>query len=209
MFRKQGREGGMIRAIGAVLAFSVAVPASAFNVVSFTGSGFVTYTIGSHPDVVLPLIGSPVTGGGTINFLEPLPDNFSGAISFNTNDVRAGLYSFRFNIGGLPGSSNAIANNFGNLQFYNGVLTSVELISFDDPFDLVLRGTSQSGNWAWDDGWRGVKWGGTFVIEATSSSGPVPEPITWALMVVGFGLVGTRLRRRGNTLAQRALLPSR
>lgn len=31
-------------------------------------------------------------------------------------------------------------------------------------------------------------------------AGAVPEPATWAMMILGFGLVGTSLRRRAPTL---------
>lgn len=34
--------------------------------------------------------------------------------------------------------------------------------------------------------------------------GPVPEPSTWAMMILGFGVIGSALRRRQRTTAQRA-----
>ena len=33
-------------------------------------------------------------------------------------------------------------------------------------------------------------------VNPVSSVGAVPEPATWAMMIVGFGLVGGALRRR-------------
>lgn len=34
----------------------------------------------------------------------------------------------------------------------------------------------------------------------TFATGAVPEPVTWAMMVVGFGLVGASVRRRAGTV---------
>ena len=48
-----------------------------------------------------------------------------------------------------------------------------------------------------DDSW------GIDNLSVTSSTGGVPEPATWALMLLGFGGLGTALRsRRRATLAQ-------
>ncbi|MBC2669147.1 PEPxxWA-CTERM sorting domain-containing protein [Novosphingobium piscinae] len=35
-----------------------------------------------------------------------------------------------------------------------------------------------------------------FTVQATQTNGAVPEPSTWAMMLVGFGAVGAALRRR-------------
>ena len=37
---------------------------------------------------------------------------------------------------------------------------------------------------------------GTFSYDAPDPSGAIPEPSTWGLMILGFGLLGARLRRR-------------
>lgn len=46
----------------------------------------------------------------------------------------------------------------------------------------------------------GVGYDGNYQYDSTgvnfSVSGPVPEPASWALMIVGFGLVGAAMRRR-------------
>jgi hypothetical protein len=39
----------------------------------------------------------------------------------------------------------------------------------------------------------------TFDVRAISSIGAVPEPVTWAMMLSGFGLIGTSMRRRSAT----------
>ena len=43
--------------------------------------------------------------------------------------------------------------------------------------------------------------GSTRYLSGFASSGAVPEPASWALMITGFGLVGWALRRRSGALA--------
>ena len=40
---------------------------------------------------------------------------------------------------------------------------------------------------------------GNFRIEGVAVTGAVPEPATWGLMIVGFGMVGAAARRRNRT----------
>ncbi len=40
----------------------------------------------------------------------------------------------------------------------------------------------------------------TFTGTATFNAGAVPEPASWALMIGGFGLIGSALRRRRTSL---------
>ena len=37
---------------------------------------------------------------------------------------------------------------------------------------------------------------GAFSYDAPDPSGAIPEPSTWGLMILGFGVLGARLRRR-------------
>ncbi|MGH6992800.1 MAG: choice-of-anchor R domain-containing protein [Caulobacteraceae bacterium] len=53
------------------------------------------------------------------------------------------------------------------------------------------RGVTQNG---YDDN-------GPFQMDLTAGAAGVPEPATWALMVLGFGALGWALRRRGTGLA--------
>ncbi|TFU06590.1 PEP-CTERM sorting domain-containing protein [Polymorphobacter arshaanensis] len=48
-------------------------------------------------------------------------------------------------------------------------------------------------------GGSGYPLGGDFSVEVTGAA--VPEPASWALMIAGFGMVGTSLRRRKVALA--------
>jgi hypothetical protein len=53
--------------------------------------------------------------------------------------------------------------------------------------------TSANGNWNQFNGLRfGVQ-----IDDTIPSLGGVPEPMSWALMILGFGVIGGALRRRG------------
>lgn len=69
-----------------------------------------------------------------------------------------------------------------------------------------VLGTSFSGS-AWGDGtlnlfyWDSVNGDNTDYISASVQTGSVvPEPVTWALMIAGFGMTGAALRRNGRGL---------
>jgi hypothetical protein len=42
--------------------------------------------------------------------------------------------------------------------------------------------------------------GGSIVAQAAAATGAVPEPATWVMMIGGFGLAGSILRRRSSAL---------
>ena len=58
-------------------------------------------------------------------------------------------------------------------------------------YNLIFHGLSQSDNTAFLDD----------VSASVTPSGAVPEPATWAMLIMGFGLVGASLRRRETAAA--------
>jgi hypothetical protein len=79
-----------------------------------------------------------------------------------------------------------------------------------DSFDLtVLAPISTPGGFnafrfrgvSYDDGTLiyGLRFGGNYILLTGTADGQppvVPEPATWAMLIAGFGLVGTAMRRR-------------
>ncbi|PWG03660.1 FxDxF family PEP-CTERM protein [Sphingosinicella humi] len=123
--------------------------------------------------------------GQTISTLGP----FNSTFTFNvprTSRVGATLSNF-----GVSGVTNI---NFGS-AFLNG--TPFNLISFITPqgeaeFGFASRLSSAGPHTLVVNGSSGG--GGSFA--GTVSVSPIPEPSTWALMLLGFGVVGYSLRRR-------------
>ena len=58
-------------------------------------------------------------------------------------------------------------------------------------YNLIFHGLSQTDNTAFIDD----------VSASVTPTGAVPEPATWAMLIMGFGLVGASLRRRETALA--------
>ena len=46
---------------------------------------------------------------------------------------------------------------------------------------------------------QGLTANGTITLDIKGSTGAVPEPAAWAMMLAGFGLVGAAMRRRSTT----------
>ncbi len=63
-------------------------------------------------------------------------------------------------------------------------------------FDLIYSNTQYNGGTG--QAYVALNTGGASFVQTT---GAVPEPAAWALMVAGFGLVGTAARRRTNAVA--------
>lgn len=126
----------------------------------------------------------------------------------------AGINAFQFRL-----RTNAITQTIGanaillsNLKFTDTSVTNqalddisasngfVEIRLFDGiaPGDFALTGTS---TWDWTVGMRPGGSGQAVqfkLLQVPVLSGPaaVPEPASWALLIAGFGLTGTAMRRR-------------
>jgi len=92
-------------------------------------------------------------------------------------------------------------NNVSGTASYSG---SVDLTG-EDQFSLLDDGLLRIEFAEWFDDFSGAPDGiwdsGTLTVTYTPTTGGVPEPATWAMMIAGFGLVGSAMRRRGAQVA--------
>ena len=210
----------------ALAAFAAPATANAATIVSYdiagaTGSGFGGWSH-SYTGTITPNGGAvDYTGGsGTLN------DGTSGSSAADTQlfdrrfapviklvldaTYKVSTLSFLTN---YPG--NAIPGNLSSVDVTIGGNTqSVSLVNFGPnignaylPNDLatlnaLLSSTATNtitlSNFVSDNG---TGYGGYFAIgeiavDGTLSAGGVPEPAAWAMMLAGFGLVGSAMRRR-------------
>ncbi len=122
---------------------------------------------------VIPLSGASITitnrAGGSATFNPfALTDNGSTALGDINN-------SERLNFGFLNGSPTF---NVGNINYNAGV---------NSTFDVVLH-VAETGGGTLNDH--------IVINEGSGFAGGVPEPASWALMIVGFGAAGAMLRRQ-------------
>ena len=208
MFRNVRKPSMLVAAAG--LAIAAAVPAHAAIVINggftapATGTGYTnTSTVPGWTDTVetggfaevganavygLPTIGSGYNAEVNNNTFGVLVQTVSGLIVDQT-------YNFSYEYGGRPdggpqglnvtiGGSSLGPTATGSMGFWTlktGTFTATdtsELLSFTA---VDMGGLPSYGN------------------EVTSVSiSPVPEPATWALMLIGFGLIGFAMRKRSN-----------
>ncbi len=135
--------------------------------------------------------------------------SFAGGFStsYGNSSVASGAISDTFNFttssGGASGSVISVAQTGKDIA-----LTSVMLDGTS--FTQVLGGSTELWQLALTNIASGAhtitvlgNWdanGGSYGGQLDFSIGTVPEPATWALMLAGFGIVGSALRRR-NRLA--------
>jgi PEP-CTERM motif len=161
--------------------------------ISGNGSGSLNGNAFSMADFSFTLTGdtanvNPVIGGGQVN--SPLTTSAfsigslgSGTFSFATRfgQTNTGVAYFSRDSGldlfDFTGTPVDLSNNFGPfvgtgvfaLNQFQDVNTSAGLLSFDSSTDVIYSGAL--------------------------AAGAVPEPASWALMIAGFGLVGSALRK--------------
>lgn len=190
-------------ATAAALAFNAAVPgtsletfegfASGANTNGLVGPGYsltsVGFNIQNTPTCAPPLCGDNTTPAGR---LFAYSNAASASLTFNfTTPINAfGAY-----FGGLQTSSNALVwsagstnysvplnpqanGGFAFVGFYDAAATTSS-VTIDIPFDLISV----------DD----VRFG-------AAATGGVPEPSTWAMLIFGFGIVGSSLRAKRTRL---------
>jgi PEP-CTERM motif len=143
---------------------------------------FTLFQIKAGEEINVP--GSPNDADGTpkpikVNFTFSQPVNFPGnGADATVSGITVGVDGIRGDYGQLTWTAPATVN-FGSY----GLLTiSLQNVNFDD------------------DNRTNVK--ATFALAAPGGGGgvgAVPEPATWGMMIMGFGLAGATLRRRRTT----------
>ena len=151
-----------------------------------TGSGFITQSANLNAQGAKPAFGSTgnylaVLAGGVANFsfatpLDQLSFVYGSADTYNTLTVFfLGGGSQSFTGSQLVGAGNATGST--TLAAANGYLT---LNGFANPIIGLRLESSQN----------------SFEIDNLRVINAVPEPGTWAMMLLGFGAVGYAMRRR-------------
>lgn len=198
-------------ALAAGVALAVSTPASAATTffddwedTNFAGSGFTIVQSYSGWNNTTGVAGSgiEIQYGGVAgqaysgqNLVE-LDSNLNSIMTYGT-PLDAGSYSLSFwysdrpNTGAATNGIDVLLNGASILSVLGGVggggtSWSLKTINFDaaggETLSFAALGTSDS-------------YGG--YIDDVSLTAAVPEPATWALMILGFGLVGGVMRRRG------------
>lgn len=93
------------------------------------------------------------------------------------------------------GGIDTVLNVPHTLGAANGSLLFYGVIDTANPFDAIQFGNTQSGDdfFGFDD---------MIVGDVQQVTGGVPEPSTWAMLILGFGAVGATLRRRQRQAAR-------
>jgi hypothetical protein len=165
-----------------------------------------------------PASNPAVTGAGQV-----AEQNLSGAFSFtytgstpltvgsHTYATGANLLSGTFSGATLVGPANGSTSSFQDAIFSGGTVTyASDIASFASTGDkgLSLSLTSVLPFFGANPGdslnsFTAVSTG-SFASDLASTGGGsgTPEPVTWALMLVGFGGIGTAIRRQRRKAAQ-------
>ena len=123
---------------------------------------------------------------------------FSQAVS----DVYLALVSWQGNAGVFDQPFEIISEGCG--YWGCGTFANVTATSFTGNGELhgIIRFTGNFTSVTFTDlteNWHGIQIG--IAGLAPPTNGGVPEPMTWAMMIAGFGLMGASLRRRAGTFA--------
>jgi len=160
-------------AIGALAAAVCAVPASAAHFV-FDSASANLHLVFDMADSPTPSFALPGLGFGVI-----------GTVNVNGSDQGVTTVFLNQNYGAF--TATGIVGGFTYNASLSTAFYGTQLYSGAEGAPTFLAGTYALLQYR-------TGFAGTLVISDVKS--PVPEPMTWAMMVGGFGLVGGAMRRR-------------
>jgi hypothetical protein len=162
------------------------LPGTSPNPVDPIGSYIITGISGTFSDANIGISNAAITGIVLSNPANPEPTNLAAPHSFGFYN---GLFSYDnlFYPGGSPAASTDYTVHGGFLDIYGMVFT--------------IAGDKAVNFWSDGDFGGGPTYGvgvtdGTNVLDYVAGGVAVPEPASWALMVIGFGALGAAVRRR-------------
>ena len=186
---------------------------------------------GARAEVLYDNLGAVTTGTDPVLGFGPLADSFSTgsqALTFNSvtilidgNPAGTGLTGITLNAdnGTSPGAviaGGAFPDSFTSATLMPLTATGSISLAANTRYWIELTSLDNSSvNWAWSFDTSGVGVAGEFFSNQTgvhpNTGGPyqmevigtssVPEPATWAMMLVGFGGLGVFMRRRSARIA--------
>lgn len=204
----------MIRSIKAVLAFCTAAillpaPAHAAYTINVVESGGSVVATGSGTlnlsalTITLPsalsgsqlyaAVGNIVTGGD----FDPVPitqyGNVTGPGSFGTGLLTLpNLYSPVTPTGAVVGIISNTDSLFVPYGYVSGSDLGVSKSTYSGKSFASLGLATGSYKFSWGQGASAD----TFTVNVGPVTAAVPEPATWALMILGFGIIGFSMRRQ-------------
>ncbi len=209
----------MIRLAGSNLGAAIAAgtlcvvsPAHASYVIDFqeVGSNVVMTSAGSINLAGLTAIGAgPLSKGATIVpqsaqvTLNPaarninIYDGFSGPLSFGTSassEAASSVFTHALLFAPAVVNWNGSTGRIGLATNYvSGASLGTNTATFAGSF-ASLGMTQGTYTWTWGSGATADSL--TINIGRVTQPGAVPEPATWAMLILGFGILGGALRRR-------------
>lgn len=188
-----------------LMATTATADARNITAIRFSGSGVVTASDGYRP----PAVGRGNKIIGDVHFLLPgcLPDDIDGVVDLGNQLEGTGPCENDWKVRDQFQYINVISQfTSAWLTFDHGSLTGVYFSGQNGPNFLSVDTNQFWGGW---DNWDpyDYRYYGTWTMtdvriayDGAPLPGTVPEPASWALMIAGFGLIGSMQRRRAGRL---------
>jgi hypothetical protein len=151
----------------------------------------------------------PVVPANAAPLLFTFSDTNNSSFQLDSNPVSAPASIFSFTTAVTNGMQNGAAFDFGTVRFFSSISGGGVFTEFGGPGGFgpqLYSGTTaapvfSTGTFSFTN-LLGSPNGSTLTISAVAVGGAVPEPATWAMMIFGFGAVGSmlRYRRRSTTV---------